>query len=320
AMMLIDDGVLRLDAAIDALLPELADRRVLRHIDGDLDDTVPASRPITVEDLLTFRLGFGFGMELLPFGESPVQVAEIELQLKTIGPPWPPTPHSPDEWIRRLGTLPLMYQPGERWLYNTGAQVLGVLIGRAAGKPLEAFLAERIFEPLGMGDTGFSFRADQRDRLTTAYHADRSVLDGPDGSYWSTPPALPDASGWLVSTLDDFWAFARMLASGGGGLLAPATVVAMTTNHVSEVQRVGAGPFLDADHGWGYGMAAPASADGAPDEPWGFGWEGGTGTTWRTDPVTGLTGILFTQLSMESPVAPTLYTDFWTCAREAIGR
>jgi CubicO group peptidase (beta-lactamase class C family) len=195
-----------------------------------------------------------------------------------------------------------------------------VLVERAAGMPLEGFLAERIFRPLGMVDTGFSFRADQQSRLTTAYNADLSVLDGVDAaSYWSEPPAMPDASSWLVSTVEDFWAFVRMLVSGGGGLLSAATVAAMTTNYITAEQRAVAAPFLDAAHGWGYGMAAPVPGEAVTDVPSGFGWDGGTGTTWRTDPSSGLTGILFTQRSMESPVAPKLYEDFWTCARGAIG-
>ncbi len=319
AMMLVEDGVLQLDGAIDDLLPELARRRVLRRIDGDLQDTVPAQRSITVEDLLTFRLGFGFGMELLPFGESPVQRAEAELQLRTLGPPWPPSPHSPDEWIHHFGTLPLMYQPGERWLYNTGAQVLGVLIERAAGAGLEEFLAERLFGPLGMVDTGFSFRAEQRNRLTTAYNGDLSVLDAPEDSYWSTPPAMPNASGWLVSTLEDFWVFVRLLLSGGGELLPAATIAAMTANHITATQRAAAAPFLDAAHGWGYGMAAPVPGEAVAVGPAGFGWDGGTGTMWRTDPAIGLTGILFTQRAMDSPEPPEVFMDFWACARQTVG-
>ena len=205
AMALVEEGTLQLDAPVDDLLSELADRQVLRSLDADLDDTVPANRPITLEDLLTFRLGFGCIMA--PPNTYPIQRAEEELQLRSLGPPWPPTPHSPDTWIRRLGTLPLMYQPGEQWLYNTGAQVLGILLERAAGKPLEALLTERIFEPLGMRDTAFSVSPGQRDRFTTAYTSDPesgvlSVLDDADDSFWAGPPAFPDAAGgwWEPST------------------------------------------------------------------------------------------------------------------------
>ena len=157
-MSLVEEGVLRLGEPVDELLPELAGRRVLRAIDAELDDTVPASRPITLEDLLSFRLGFGSVM--VPPGSYPIQRAEAELGLQSIGgPPWPPVAHDAGSWIGALGSLPLMCQPGDQWLYNTSAQVLGVLLARACGQDLESVLRERIFEPLGMADTGFTVPA-----------------------------------------------------------------------------------------------------------------------------------------------------------------
>ncbi len=143
-MMLVEDGTLALDEPVDRLLPELANRRVLRHIDGPLDDTVAANRPITVEDLLTFLMGHGMLIEPTFDPPFPIVQRANELQL-VMGPPDPRTPHDPDQWMERFGTLPLMYQPGERWQYNTGSLVLGVLVARAAGQPLEAFFRTRIF-------------------------------------------------------------------------------------------------------------------------------------------------------------------------------
>src|SRR6266545_2718410 len=131
-----------------------------------LDETVPAQRPITVRDLLTFRMGFG--QMMAPPDAYPILKAASEQQIG-MGPPSPSTMPAPDEWIRRLGTLPLMHQPGERWMYNTGSDVLGVVIARASGQTLETFLRERIFEPLGMPDTGFSVPAADLDRLATGY-------------------------------------------------------------------------------------------------------------------------------------------------------
>ena len=316
AMILVDDGVVRVSDPVDDLLPELAARRVLRSIDAGLDDTVPATRPITIEDLLTFRLGFGAVMA--PPDTYPIQTAEAALQLRTLGPPWPPTPLTPDEWIAAFGTLPLLHQPGDGWMYNTGSQVLGVLIERAAGKPLETFLRERMFEPLGMTDTAFSFSAEQRDRMTTAYAPDSQsgelhVLDAVDDSYWSTPPALPHAAGWLVSTIDDFWAFVQMLLGNGvhngERILREASVELMTTDHITREQRESAPLFLSGS-GWGYGMAVPA-ADGTASVPGGFGWDGGTGTVWRSNRSRDVTGILFTQRAMTSPEPPPLFVDFW---------
>ncbi len=162
AMILVEECKLRLDEPVDRLLPELADRKVLKRIDGPLDDTVPAHRPITVRDLLTFRMGFG--LILGPQDKYPILKAASEQGIM-VGPPKPPTLHAPDEWMRRFGTLPLMHQPGEKWLYNTASDVLGVLVARAAGQRLETFLRERIFEPLSMQDTDFSVPAEKLDRL-----------------------------------------------------------------------------------------------------------------------------------------------------------
>jgi CubicO group peptidase (beta-lactamase class C family) len=282
-------------------------------------------RPITLDDLLTFRLGFGCIMA--PPNTYPIQRAEEDLQLATLGPPWPPTPHTPDEWMRRLGSLPLMYQPGEQWMYNTGLQVLGVLLERAAGKPLEAFLRECVFKPLGMHDTGFSVSLSQRGRLTTAYKPDPesgalAVLDGVADSYFSRAPTFPNAAGWLVSTIDDFWAFVQMfLNSGvyrGERVISAASVKLMTTDHLTQEQRSAANIFLGDHGGWGLGMLVPAAGVEPGEIPGGFGWDGGTGTTWRTDVDRGLTGILFTQRAMTSPAPPEAFVDFWNCAYQAI--
>ena len=168
---------------------------MLRALDAELDDTVPAHREITLEDLLSFRLGFGSVMA--PPGSYPIQRAEAALDLHSIGgPPWPPVAHDPDTWMAALGSLPLMYQPGERWLYNTSAQVLGVLLARAGGRDLESVLRERILDPLGMADTGFTVPAEQLGRLTTAYRPDPEtgqleVLDEPADSWWSKSHLVP---------------------------------------------------------------------------------------------------------------------------------
>ena len=321
AMLLVEAGLLSVDEPVDRLLPELAERRVLRKMDAELDDTVPAQRPITVEDVLTFRLGFGAVM--LPPGSTPLQRAEERLELMTLGPPWPPPPFGVDEWIARLGTLPLIAQPGERWLYNTGAQVLGVLIERAAQVPLEQFLATRLFEPLGMHSTTFSWPAGAMGRVATAYAPDENgkpiLFDGPDG-FWASTPLFPNASGWLVSTIDDFWAFVQLLRNGGDyhdrRLLSEGSVWLMTSDHLSVAQRHDAQLFLGGS-GWGYCMAAPPADRGRERMP-GYGWDGGTGTVWRTDPATGLTGILFTQRLLTSPDPPPVFVDCWAAARDAM--
>jgi CubicO group peptidase (beta-lactamase class C family) len=324
AMLLVDDGVLSLSDPVDVLLPELAERRVLRSLESPLDDTVPAARAITVEDLLTFRLGFGAIMD--PPGTYPIQDAEAELGLMTLGPPWPPPPFDSEEWVARFATLPLLHQPGAEWRYNTGAQVLGILLERATGQPLEMFLRQRLFEPLGMVDTSFSVPAQKQGRFTTAYMPDGDgglrLMDPPAGGWWNEPPAMANGAGMLVSTLDDFWAFVSMIVAqgrhDGQALLSPGAVGAMTRDHLTAAQRASAPLFLGRHGGWGYGMAAPGPSRAAPPEPWGYGWNGGTGTEWTTDPDYGLTGIVLSTRAMTSPEPPAHVVDFWQVAYGAL--
>ncbi|MFG1818313.1 serine hydrolase domain-containing protein [Kribbella sp. NPDC049174] len=280
AMVLVDELRLSMDAPVGNLLPELAHPVVLRQPDGPLEDTVPAHRPITLRDLLTFRLGLGES------DHPEIRQREEELELRTFGPPVPRTPLEPDEWMRRFGTLPLQYQPGERWMYSTGSHVLGVLIARATGQPLEVFLQERFFEPLGMRDTGFT--ASDPARLTTAYVGD-DVFDVAADSQWLEPPSFPDASGGLISTADDFHAFARMLQAGGDGILSPAAVAEMTTDHLTAAQRTAAADFLGPETGWGYGLSVSSDR---------YGWAGGLGTLWSTDPADQTISILLTQRAL----------------------
>ncbi|MGH3217395.1 MAG: serine hydrolase domain-containing protein, partial [Streptosporangiaceae bacterium] len=212
AMILVEECTLRLDDPVDELLPELAGRRVLMRVDGPLEYTVPARRAVTVRDLLTFTFGMG-----LAFGE-PTPISEA-LDGLAQGMPRPTLPPPPEEWMRRIGELPLMYQPGERWLYNTGSDVLGVLIARASGRSFPDFLAERIFGPLGMTDTGFCVRPSELGRLPAELMTDFAtgqtvIFDEPNGQ-WSLPPAFPSGAGGLAATVDDFAAFAAMLRFGG---------------------------------------------------------------------------------------------------------
>jgi CubicO group peptidase (beta-lactamase class C family) len=303
-MMLVEDGTLAVDEAVDRLLPELAERRVLRRVDGPLEDTVPANRPITVEDLLTFRMGHGLVMEPTFDPPYPVILRAQELDL-VMGAPDPRTPHDPDRWIELFGTLPLMHQPGERWQYNTGTLVLGVLVARAAGQPLEAVMRERVLEPLGMRDTGFSMPADQTDRLPGQYMTDQATgrlepvtLTGPE--LWTVPPVFPSGSAGLLSTADDFLAFARLLLNrgvhGDRRLLSERSVELLTTNHLTPEQSAGGGILLSG-HGWGYGMSVATHPDEVSPVPGRYGWSGGYGTTWFNDPSRGLAAIALTQVS-----------------------
>src|SRR5438132_589109 len=281
-MMLVEDGALALDESVDRLLPELADRNVLKRIDGPLDDTVPARRPITALDLLTFRMGHGLLFEPTFDPPYPIVTAAKDLQL-VMGPPDPRTPHDPNEWLKRFGTLPLMYQPGERWQYNTGSLVLGVLIARASRQPLGEFFRVRIFEPLGMKDTGFSISAEQSRRLPSYYQTnfqtgklEGQTVSGP--SKWTKAPAFPSGAAGLGSTIDDYLAFARLLLNDGvheyRRLLSQRSVKLMTTNRLTVEQLAGGGAVLGGQ-GWGFCMAVATAPDDVSTEAGRYGWNRG---------------------------------------------
>ncbi|QUQ66937.1 serine hydrolase domain-containing protein [Kutzneria sp. CA-103260] len=314
AMALVEQGRLRLDDPVDELLPELADRRVLTSLDAEVDDTVPANRAITLRDLLTFRLGWG-GIYAPP-GTYPVQAAAAELQLGLgEGPPRPAGPPEPDEWMRRFGTLPLLHQPGERWMYHTGSEVLGVLLARATGRSLGEAMREHLFEPLGMIDTGFHVPEAQLGRLTVSY-SDGKLFDAVDGQ-WSKPPAFEAGGGGLVSTADDYLAFATMLlANGKHGrerVLSRPAVRLMTTDHLTPGQHAADGfwpGFFGAHRGWGFGVQVVTGRDELWATPGRYGWDGGLGTSWHNDPAEDLTAILLTQRAGFLLHWP-LYLDFW---------
>jgi CubicO group peptidase (beta-lactamase class C family) len=325
AMMLVEECRLRLDDPVDRWLPELADRKVLRSLESEVTDTVPAHRPITLRDLLTFRLGLG---AVMVFPEKyPIKKAMSEAG---VAPgPFLPT-HEPDELMKRYGSLPLVHQPGERWLYDTGSHILGVLIARASGKSLGDVLRERIFEPLGMKDTGFSVPEEKLSRLATSYWTEGGtrkelvVFDEARGGRFASPPAFESGSGGLVSTVDDYYAFCRMMLDKGlygrDRLLSRPSVELMTTDQITPEQKA-ASPFVPGfwdSRGWGFGLSVFTRRDALENVPGRFGWDGGYGTSGYSDPHEDLVGILMTQRVMDSPVGPPTHSDFWTSAYQAI--
>jgi CubicO group peptidase (beta-lactamase class C family) len=322
AMILVEEAKLRLDDPVDRWLPELADRTVLRGIDSPLDDTVPAHRPITLRDLLTSRLGFGAIMALP--GSYPIQKAMSEAGLAP-GPD--PLPFSADEFLARLGRLPLMHQPGERWMYHTGSDVLGALIARASGMSLGDFLQERIFAPLGMKDTAFSVPEAKLDRLATCYQFGTgrlAVYDEARGGRWTRPPAFPSGGGGLASTADDYLAFARMMLSQGRygkeRMLAHPTVELMTSDQLTPEQKA-ASPFSPGfwdSHGWGFGLSVITRRGGVGPSSGSFGWDGGFHTSCYVDPHEDMVAVLLAQRLMSSPTPSDFYADFWTSAYQAV--
>ncbi|MES5820646.1 serine hydrolase domain-containing protein [Streptomyces sp. RG80] len=309
-LMLVEDGSLALDSPVETWLPELAKPSVVRTPDAPVEDVVPAARPITVEDLLSSRTGWGFPDDFsLPAVQSLFTVQKDGRALQD----WPDA----DTWLALLSRVPMLHQPGDAWLYGTSSDLQGILVARASGRSLPDFLKERIFEPLGMNDTAFEVPESKRHRFTSAYSPSPDgtleMVDTPDGE-WSRVPRFHSGGGGLVSTADDWLAFARMLLNGGeaGGrrLLAPASVARMTTDHLTPAQRGNATLFLEGQ-GWGYGGQVDISAADPWNVPGRYGWVGGTGTTAHVVPSTGTVAILLTQVAMESPTPTPLMRDFW---------
>lgn len=312
-LAVVGEGLLELDEPVERLLPELADRRVLRQMDGPLDETIPAARAVTTRDLLTFTFGFGMALEMFMSATPwPIVTAAEELDLSTIGPPNPDVQPDPDTWIAGLGRLPLMAQPGERWLYNTGASVLGVLLARATGEPFADVLRTRIFEPLDMRDTGFW--TDRTDRLATAYRPTAEglvVWDEPTGT-WSHAPAFGDGGAGLVATVDDLLAFARMLLADGAPVLSGEAVHEMTSDRLTAAQKAHGGLGRDFFAGRSWGFCQAVREDGA------FGWDGGFGTSWLVDPAHGLIAIVLTQRMFETSEPPQVHRDIQAAAYAAL--
>ncbi|MDH4305598.1 MAG: beta-lactamase family protein [Nitrospira sp.] len=324
AMILVEECKVRLDDPVDEWLPELKDRRVLRTIESPLDDTVPAKRQITLRDLLTFRSGYGEAGFLAPTSLFQKAMSEARLTLAE----WPFTGTS-DEFMKRLGHLPLAHQPGERWLYHMGCEIVGVVIARVSGKSLGTFLRERIFEPLGMKDTGFFVSESKLDRLPTCYGRDLVtgqvvVLHEAHQGHFVRPPVFESGGGGLVSTVDDMLAFGRMMLNNGvcdhEHILSRPSIELMTMDHLTPEQKA-ASPFFENfwnEHGWGFGMGVVTARNDLAGVPGRFGWDGAFGTSWHVDPKEQMVGVFMTQRRPDALSIPAFVLDFWTSAYQLI--
>jgi CubicO group peptidase (beta-lactamase class C family) len=310
ALVLEQDGVLRFDDEVARWLPELASPRVIGAVDGPVERTEAARRPILVGDLMTMTPGFG-----LVLARGPLQSA---LASEGLMPgPFPP-PFSHNEFMRRLGGLPLALQPGAGWLYHTASDVLSVLVSRAAGRAPGELVAERIAGPLGIADLTF-FAADP-DRLATAYSPSGDgleILDLPRGRFSRRPRFEAFGSG-LVSTAPGFLTFLEMLAAGGGPVLSAESVARMGSDQLTDEQRASAQVFLGPGRSWGLGCEIVLATEQTAVGAGGFGWMGGTGTTGYVDPARGLAAVLFTQRAMTSNQPPPVPVDFWDAVYRGI--
>jgi CubicO group peptidase (beta-lactamase class C family) len=306
ALMLMEEGKLRLEDPVTKWAPELADLRVLKKVDGPLDETYPAPRAITIEDLFTHRAGLSYGFS----ATGPIAKAYD----KALGDPLNNST-TPDAWLKALGTLPLLYAPGERLHYSVATDVLGFIVGRVEKTSFREVLMERLFGPLGMPDTDFYIPKEKRNRLATVYRQDQQTgaLNPLPFALHDTPPAFCGGGGGLISTADDYLKFARMMMNkgelDGRRYLKPETVTLMCTNRLTPGQRtiplLGAIPMWD---GMGFGLGVSIidhpeklgflgmGAKGA------FGWPGAFGTWWQADPANDL--IMLYLIQNSTPLEP----------------
>jgi CubicO group peptidase (beta-lactamase class C family) len=298
ALTLLEEGRFSLDEPITRVAPEFANMRVLRSTAGPLDDTDPAGRPITFDDLLTHRSGIAYG----DFHQGPLGQAFAEALGGDID-----STVAPDDWIAGLARLPLIDQPGANFHYGHNTDLLGLLIARMEGAPLQAVMTRRLFEPLGMKDTTFTVPADQRHRRSKMYGFDEAGrlterASAPGGAFMAERPvdmAFQSGGQGLWSTLDDYLAFARLFLGGGAvdgvRIVAPETLALMTANRLSPEQRAEAkllGMPVFSAHGFGLGLAvvmdpAKAAAVRCKGSVGTVGWPGAYGGWWQADPADG---------------------------------
>jgi CubicO group peptidase (beta-lactamase class C family) len=235
----------------------------------------------------------------------------------------------PDEYLERIGNLPLLYQPGERWLYNIGSDILGILIARATGKSFGNYLQERIFTPLGMVVTGFRVPEDKLSRLAASYWTNFAtgefgVFDGIEDSWYAQEPIFESGAGSLVSTADDLLPFGEMMLNNGvyrdARILSRPSIGLMTMDHLQPSQKNPADffPGFREGNGWGLGLAVNTRKIDLATSPGRYGWDGGYGTSWYVDPKEEMIGILLTQRVLDGPAVMAVYSDFWTSTYQAI--
>lgn len=299
ALMLLEEGRFALSDPIARWAPDFSQMRVLRSPTGPLDQTYPAERPITFEDLLTHRSGLTYGS----FHAGPIAKAYDDALGGDID-----SEVVPDDWIAALAALPLIDQPGVAFHYGHSTDLLGLLIARIEDAPLADILERRIFGPLGMSDTGFTVPADKQGQRAKMYGFDEAGrltvrLTAPAGATMpERPPNMAFVSGGqgLWSTLNDYLVFARMFLGDGAvdgvRLLKPETLALMTTNRLTERQRTDAKtlgiPVFGSGSGFGLGVAVVLDPEKAsPMRGRGgvgtVGWPSAYGGWWQADPTDG---------------------------------
>ena len=303
ALRLVEAGRLDLDSSVEEWLPELAGRRVLVDPSAELDDTVPAIRPITLRHLLTNASGYG-----MILSDSPLARAMRDNGTEA-GPDTLPT-FGADEWLARLADLPLVVQPGDGWRYHHSFPVLGILIARVTGRRLGEHLEADLYGPLGMTDTGLWVPHDKLARLPAAYRFTDDRLDEVEpagGGFYAGEPPFDVSNGELVGTVRDYARFLTALEGGGRPDGAPLISTEhhrqMTSDQVPAANKTDDSffPGFWSGTGWGYGVGVETEGPRRGR----YSWSGGQGTTFFVVPG-GPIGILFTQVEMGERIFPLL--------------
>lgn len=300
---LIEEGVLGLDDPAARWLPELTDVPVLRTPTSPIDDVVPQRRPITVRHLLTMTSGTGEGVD-------PTEPVHRALRAAGVPDGSRASRIGAAEYLARLCSVPLRFQPGEGWAYHTSADVLSVLVERAAGRDLSTLVEERVRAPLDLNHLDFHCHAPER--LVTSYPSGPSGLGQPEDVEFTFPPPMRSFGAGLLGTAGDYVRFLDDLASGSPAMrLSGRSARAIRSPQVTERQRASAGPFLGSGATYGYLVGITTAP--VPRRPGvgSFGWAGGTGVVAACDPTAGITGALFTSRGMSSPAEEPAYAAFW---------
>ncbi|MFT3967021.1 MAG: serine hydrolase domain-containing protein [Sphingobium sp.] len=300
-LMLVEQGRVGLKDSVASVLPELSDLQVYSGEKITGFPTRSAARQPVMLDLLTHVAGFTYSFQ---------NVSPIDQLYWTRGIDNFKAPITREAMLAALAGLPLLHDPGARFTYSIATDLIGLIVERLADRPLDDFLAERIFAPLGMTDTGFALRPGQRERHTDAWaihpRLGRYLYDPAEGGLWTDPKRFPSGGGGLLSTVADYHRFCRMLlgrgALDGERLLRPETVEDMTRNHLPGGGSIGAmsiskfsgEAYYDSGHGLGIGVSLPGAM-----QPWpagGFNWGGLFSTWYRVTPASGLILIFMTQI------------------------
>jgi CubicO group peptidase (beta-lactamase class C family) len=297
-LILLEEGRLRLSDPVSKYIPELGELKVLEDPAGPLEQVVEAQREMTVRDLLTHTSGLTYGF----MSQGPISAAYEQL----MGPIGQRTTDDLAAFVRKLGALPLVFQPGTRWNYSVSTDVLGHLVAVVSGRPFDAFLRERIFGPLDMRDTDFWVPSDKLDRLAANYRTGEdgklALVDAAPQSSYAQRPDFLSGGGGLVSTARDYARFAQMLLDGGEldgrRILARKTIEHMTLNHLPgdlrEAPLLGQF-FAGSGFGLGVSVVVDPAQHGRPGSKGSYGWGGAAGTHFWIDPNEELVGVVMVQ-------------------------